>query len=87
MWIAASQGMGKSRAGIQQQELARGDPTPEDEYFFKREREKAADEKREREERADLKSVRSAPSEKPSDGILGRLFRALSRQFDTKWRP
>jgi hypothetical protein len=79
--------MGKLRAGIQQQELARREPTNEDEYFFKQEREKAADEEREREERARLKTLRSAPTDKASDGIFGRLFRVLSRQFDTKWRP
>ncbi|MFL5811970.1 MAG: hypothetical protein ACJ763_00205 [Bdellovibrionia bacterium] len=82
--------MAKASAGIRQQELSRREPTPEDEYFFKQEREKSAEveqEKREKEERARLKSVRSAPVEKVSDGIFGRLFRALSRQFDTKWRP
>jgi hypothetical protein len=87
IWIAASQDMVKSRVGIRQQELTQREPTPEDEYFFKQEREKAADEKQEREERARLKLLRSAPTDTVSDGIFGRLFRALSRQFDTKWRP
>lgn len=75
------------RAGVQQEELARREPTSEDEYFFKQERERSAEEKQEKEERARLKSVRSAPIEKVSDGILGRLYRALIRHSDTKWRP
>lgn len=79
--------MGNARVGIQQQEFRRREPTPEDEYFFEQERRRSAEEKREKEERARLKSVPPAPVEKVSDGMFGRLFRALSRQFDTKWRP
>jgi hypothetical protein len=79
--------MGKTRVSIQQQEFRRREPTPEDEYFFEQERQRSAEEEREKEESARLKSVRTAPVEKVSDGMFGRLFRALSRQFDTKWRP
>jgi tRNA nucleotidyltransferase (CCA-adding enzyme) len=86
MWIAANGIMSeasKKRPSIQQ-EFSRRDPTPEDEYFYEQERLKSVQEK---DERAHLNAVRSPPTEKISDGIWGRLYRSLTRHFDTKWRP
>jgi hypothetical protein len=73
----------KKRPSIQQ-EFSRREPTPEDEYFYEQERLKSVQEK---EGSARLTSVQSPPIEKTSDGIWGRLYRSLTRHFDTKWRP
>jgi hypothetical protein len=106
MWIAASRIMGnprkkqpahdpqivnaQERTGVQQQELTRREPTPEDKYFFEQEREKSSEEQREKQEKEDrtrLKSAGAPANEKVTDGIFGRLYRAFIRQFDTRWRP